>query len=82
MNLVGVERSIPTFLQFTQDRFMNLLFPQNPSMRKLPEPIFEPEYDAAKSFGFNCLLFDEEALCAGDIDLALTPGNLGNAQLA
>lgn len=50
---------------------MELLFPQNPMMRKLPEPFFEAEYDAATSLGFNCLLFDEEALCAGDIDLAL-----------
>ncbi len=49
---------------------MNILFPQNPLMRKLPEPIFEPEFDAAKSLDFKCLLFDEEALCAGDIDLA------------
>ena len=49
---------------------MNLLFPQNPMMRKLPEPIFEPEFDAAKSLGFSCFLFDEEALSAGDIDLA------------
>ncbi len=50
---------------------MDLLFPQNPSMRKLPEPMFEAEFDAATSLGFKCLLFDEEALCAGDIDLAL-----------
>ncbi|HYV37485.1 MAG TPA: ATP-grasp domain-containing protein [Gemmataceae bacterium] len=50
---------------------MELLFPQNPLMRKLPEPLFEPEYDAAQSLGFHCLLFDEEALCTGDIDLAL-----------
>ena len=49
---------------------MNILFPQNPLMRKLPEPLFEPEFDAAKSLGFKCLLFDEEALCAGDVDLA------------
>src|SRR5262249_49476717 len=50
---------------------MELLFPQNPTMRKLPEPMFESEFDAATSLGFKCLLFDEEALCAGDIDLAL-----------
>ncbi len=50
---------------------MDLLFPQNPSMRKLPEPMFEAEFDAATSLGFKCLLFDEEALCAGDIDLSL-----------
>jgi hypothetical protein len=57
---------------------MNLLFPQNPIMRKLPEPIFESEFDAAKSLGFRCLLFDEEALCAGEIDRAfkhLPPGD-------
>jgi hypothetical protein len=50
---------------------MELLFPQNPMMRKLPEPFFEAEFDAATSLGLKCLLFDEEALCAGDIDLAL-----------
>jgi hypothetical protein len=49
---------------------MHLLFPQNPTMRKLPEPVFEPEYDSATSLGFRCLLFDEEALSSGEIDLA------------
>jgi hypothetical protein len=58
---------------------MHVLFPQNPMMRKLPEPIFEPEYDAATSLGFKCLLFDEEALCAGEIDLALKRLPQGNA---
>jgi hypothetical protein len=58
---------------------MHLLFPQNPMMRKLPEPVFEPEFDAAKSLGFNCLLFDEDALSAGDIDLALRGLPTGNA---
>ncbi|MBI2806681.1 MAG: hypothetical protein HYX68_17010 [Planctomycetes bacterium] len=78
MNLVGVERSAPTFI--FQGSKMNLLFPQNPMMRKLPEPIFEPEFDAAKSLGFSCFLFDEEALSAGEIDLAfnrLPPGDGG-----
>ena len=75
---MGVERPIPTFL--LQGLNMNLLFPQNPMMRKLPEPIFEPEFDAAKSLGFTCVLFDEEALSAGEIDLAfkrLPPGDGG-----
>jgi hypothetical protein len=49
---------------------MNLLFPQNPMMRKLPESIFEPEFEAAKALGLPCFLFDEEALSAGEIDLA------------
>lgn len=49
---------------------MHVLFPQNPMMKKLPEPIFEPEFDAAKALGFQCLLFDEEAFSTGDIDLA------------
>jgi hypothetical protein len=73
---VGVERSIPTFL--LQGLKMNLLFPQNPMMRKLPEPNFEAEFDAAKSLGFQCLLFDEEAFSSGEIDRAfkhLPPGN-------
>jgi ATP-grasp domain, R2K clade family 3 len=50
---------------------MKILFVQNPLTRKLPEPMFEDEYDAAKSLGFECLLFDEEALSAGDMDVAL-----------
>jgi hypothetical protein len=50
---------------------MKLLFPENPIMRKLPEPIFEPEFDAATALGFDCLLFNEDALSAGDIDGAL-----------
>lgn len=50
---------------------MDLLFPQSTFMRKLPEPMFEAEFDAAKSLGFECRLFDEEALSSGDIDLAL-----------
>lgn len=57
---------------------MNLLFPQNPMMRKLPEPVFEPEFDAAKSLGFSCFLFDEEALSAGEIDLAFKHLPAGN----
>lgn len=57
---------------------MKLLFPQNPRMRKLPEPVFEAEFDAAKDLGMDCLLFDEEAFSLGDMDLAfqrLPPGN-------
>jgi hypothetical protein len=50
---------------------VKLLFPQNPMMRKLPEPMFEPEFDAAKAVGFDCLLFDEDAASAGEIDRAL-----------
>src|SRR5262245_14822718 len=59
---------------------MDLLFPQNPMMRKLPEPLFEPEFDTAQSLGFRCLLLDEDALCAGEIDRAvksLPPGDGG-----
>jgi hypothetical protein len=50
---------------------MDLLFPENPIMRKLPEPIFESEFDAAKALGFRCLLFNEDALSAGDTEHAL-----------
>jgi hypothetical protein len=50
---------------------MDILFPHNPMMRKLPEPIFEPEFDAARSLGFDCLLFDGEALLADDVEGAL-----------
>ncbi|WP_020472195.1 ATP-grasp domain-containing protein [Zavarzinella formosa] len=41
---------------------MKLLFPQNPMMKKLPDSIFEHEFDAAQSLGFACLLFAEETL--------------------
>jgi len=57
---------------------VNLLFPQNPMMKKLPEPIFESEYDAAQSLGFSCFLFAEEALSSGDFATAfnrLPPGD-------
>ena len=59
---------------------MDLLFPQNPMMRKLPEPMFEPEFDAAKALGFRCLLFDEDAVSRGETDRAvsrLPPGAAG-----
>jgi ATP-grasp domain-containing protein len=57
---------------------MNILFPQNPMIRKLPEPIFESEFEAATDVGFGCLLFDEDAFSHGDIDGAferLAEGN-------
>ena len=41
---------------------MKLLFPQNPMMKKLPDPVFEHEFDAAQSLGLTCLLFAEEVL--------------------
>ncbi|CAN5638817.1 ATP-grasp domain-containing protein [soil metagenome] len=60
---------------------MKLLFPQNPRMRKLPDSIFEPEYDAAQSHGFECLLFAEEVMSFEGIDIALRslpPGDGGD----
>jgi hypothetical protein len=50
---------------------MHILFPQSPLMRKLPEPLFEAEYDAATSLGFACHLIDEDALSAGNTADAL-----------
>lgn len=41
---------------------MKLLFPQNPLMKKLPDSVFEHEFDAARSLGMTCLLFAEEVL--------------------
>lgn len=41
---------------------MKLLFPRSGMMKKLPDPVFEQEFDAAKSLGFDCLLFAEEIL--------------------
>lgn len=60
---------------------MKLIFPQNPSMRKLPEPVFEPEFDAAKSLGFDCLLLNEDAIIEGDIEAALSRLPPGGGQL-
>jgi hypothetical protein len=44
---------------------MKLLFCYNPEMRKLPEPRFEQEYDAALECGFECYRFGFEDLLAG-----------------
>jgi hypothetical protein len=41
---------------------MKLLFPRSGMMRKLPDPVYEHEFDAAKSLGFDCLLFAEDVL--------------------
>jgi hypothetical protein len=41
---------------------MKLLFPRNPMMKKLPDTVFEHEFDAARALGFPCLLFAEEVL--------------------
>jgi hypothetical protein len=41
---------------------MKLLFPRSPMMKKLPDTVFEHEYDAALSLGFDSLLFAEEVL--------------------
>lgn len=39
---------------------MKLLFPRSGVMKKLPDPVFEDEFDAARAVGFDCLLFAEE----------------------
>jgi hypothetical protein len=56
---------------------VQLLFCWNPEMRKLPEPSFEPELDAARECGFRCLLFGLDDFLAGDLERAfsgLPPG--------
>lgn len=50
---------------------MHVLYPLNPLMRKLPEPLFEPEFDAARSMGLECLLFDEDKLVRETLDDAV-----------
>jgi hypothetical protein len=50
---------------------MDIFFPHNPMMRKLPEPMFEPEFDAARALGFGCFLLDGDALLADDVEGAL-----------
>lgn len=41
---------------------MKILYPRSAMMKKLPDPVFEREFDAAQSLGFTCLLFAEEVL--------------------
>lgn len=50
---------------------LKILFPRNATMRKLPEPLYEEEYDAARSLGFECLLFAEELLSSEGVERAL-----------
>jgi hypothetical protein len=50
---------------------MEILFCWNPELRKLPEPTFEPEYDAAREYGFTCRLFGLEDFLAGRSERAL-----------
>lgn len=50
---------------------MEILFCANPDLRKLPDPDFEPEYDAARTCGFTCRLFSLEDFLAGEVDRAL-----------
>jgi hypothetical protein len=56
---------------------MEMLFCYNPELRKLPEPSFEQEYDAARECGFVCRLFGFEDFLAGKAGRAferLPPG--------
>lgn len=56
---------------------MEILFCCNPEMRKLPEPSFELEFDAAQACGFNARLFGVEDFQAGKLERAfdrLPPG--------
>lgn len=41
---------------------MNVLYPRSGMMKKLPDRVFEHEFDAAQPLGFDCLLFAEEGL--------------------
>jgi hypothetical protein len=50
---------------------MDLLFCRNPELKKLPEPAFEPELDAARECGFVCHLFGYEDFLAGQVGRAL-----------
>lgn len=59
---------------------MAILFPQNPLMRKLPEPVFEAEFDAAQLLGLRCLLFDEEVISHEGVERALKHLPLGNGE--
>lgn len=51
---------------------MKLLFPRNEMMKKLPDPVFEHEYDAAKALGWTCLLFGEAELFYYGTEEAIT----------
>jgi hypothetical protein len=54
-----------------EPKMIKLLFPQNPVMRKLPDSVFEAEFDAARALGFECLLFAEESIEFEGLDRAL-----------
>lgn len=56
---------------------MEILFCCNPEMRRLPEPNFEREFDAAQACGFASRLFGLEDFLAGKVERAfeqLPPG--------
>jgi hypothetical protein len=50
---------------------MQLLFCYNPEMRKVPEPRYEPEVEAARELGFACHLFGFEDFVDGREERAL-----------
>ena len=50
---------------------MKLLFPRSAMMKKLPDPVFEYEFDAAQALGFDCLLFAEEVLSHDGVEKAM-----------
>lgn len=62
---------------------MQVLFCWNPDMRRLPDPAFELEYDAARDCGFECRLFGCEEFLAGKEDRAfsLLPDGSGQTLL-
>jgi hypothetical protein len=51
---------------------MQVLFCWNPDMRRLPDPAFELEYEAARECGFECRLFGHEEFLAGKEDRAFS----------
>ena len=44
---------------------MELLFCYNPELRKVPEPRYEPEVEAARDCGFTCHLIGFEDFLDG-----------------
>lgn len=50
---------------------MTILFPCHPLRRRLPDPDYESEAEAAEKAGFGCAFYNLDALRANDIDGAL-----------
>jgi hypothetical protein len=59
---------------------MKVLFCNNAEMKKLPDPGFEAEFDAAKECGFSCLLFGLDDFLARRTERAFAQLPIGHGE--